>query len=74
MKKKVPVEQEEEGDQDDYGDEDDDQWFSDSSTSSNEDNQEEREPRLIMYAAFTQYDVVKEVGKNVFNYHLTKND
>ena len=27
-----------------------------------------------MYAAFTQYDVVKEVGKAVNNYHLTKND
>lgn len=27
-----------------------------------------------MYAAFTQYDVVKEVGKTVFNYHLTKNE
>lgn len=64
---------EEEGDQD-YGDEDnDDQWFSDSSTSSTE-GEEPREPRLTMYAAFTQYDVVKEVGKSLFNYHLTKND
>lgn len=70
------LDQEEEGDQD-YGDEEnnDDKWFSDSSNSDNEDGEkQEREPRLIMYAAFTQYEVVKEVGKTVFNYHLTKNE
>ena len=70
------LDQEEEGDQD-YGDEDnnDEKWFSDSSTSENEDGEkQEREPRLIMYAAFTQYDVVKEVGKTVFNFHLTKDE
>jgi len=27
-----------------------------------------------MYAAYTQYEVVKEVGKKVFNYHLTKDE
>ena len=27
-----------------------------------------------MYAQYTQYDVVKEVGKVTFNYHLTRND
>ena len=27
-----------------------------------------------MYAAHTQYEVVKEVGKSVFNFHLTKNE
>ena len=27
-----------------------------------------------MYAAFTQYETVKEVGKKDFNYHLTKNE
>jgi hypothetical protein len=54
-----------------YGD--DDHWFSDSSASDGAGG-EERQPRLVMYAAWTQYDVVKEVGKNVFGYHLTKND
>lgn len=27
-----------------------------------------------MYAAYTQYEVVKDVGKNVNNYHLTRNE
>ncbi len=27
-----------------------------------------------MYAAFTQYEVVKEVSKCVYNYHLTKDE
>ena len=54
-----------------YGD--DDHWFSDSSASDGA-GAEDRQPRLVMYAAWTQYDVVKEVGKNVFSYHLTKND
>ena len=27
-----------------------------------------------MYAAWTQYDVIKEVGKCEFNFHLTKNE
>lgn len=49
--------------------EDDDQWFSDSSASD-----EDKEARLVMYAAWTQYDVVKEVGKTVNGYHLTKNE
>lgn len=53
---------------------DDDHWFSDSSASDGGAGGEERQPRLVMYAAWTQYDVVKEVGKNVFGYHLTKND
>ncbi len=54
-----------------YGD--DDHWFSDSSASDGAGG-EDRQPRMVMYAAWTQYDVVKEVGKNVFGYHLTKND
>ena len=29
---------------------------------------------MVMYAAHTQYEVVKEVGKSVFNFHLTKNE
>jgi len=56
--------------------ENDDHWFSDSSASDSGTgpNGEERQPRLVMYAAYTQYDVVKEVGKCVYNYHLTKNE
>jgi hypothetical protein len=54
--------------------EDDDHWFSDSSASDGGTGSDERQPRLVMYAAWTQYDVVKEVGKNVFGYHLTKNE
>jgi tubulin polyglutamylase TTLL6/13 len=53
--------------------EDDYLWFSDSSTGSFK-AAEERSPRLCMYAAFTQYEVVKDVAKNDFDYHLTKND
>lgn len=53
--------------------EDDYLWFSDSSTGSFK-VAEERSPRLCMYAAFTQYEVVKDVAKNEFDYHLTKND
>ena len=54
-----------------YGD--DDHWFSDSSASDGAGG-EDRQPRLVMYAAWTQYDVVKDVGKNTYGYHLTKND
>lgn len=52
---------------------DDDQWFSDSSSSS-ANASEEKEPRLVMYCQYTQYDVVKETGKVTFNYHLTRNE
>lgn len=52
---------------------DDDQWYSDSSTQSFR-AQEEREPRLCMYAGFTQYEVVKDVAKGTYDYHLTKNE
>ena len=48
-------------------------WFSDSSCNSFI-AAEERDPRLAIYAAYTQYEVVKDVGKNTFNCHLTKNE
>ena len=71
---------------DDYGNDygsdkgsDDSYWF----TSSDEDNENyETDPediawraqRMIMYAKHTHYDVVKEVAKYNFEYHLTKRD
>lgn len=77
MKKRKEDEEWEEEDNrkgdDDYGDEgagEDDHWFSDSSTSSTE----EKEPRLRMYAQYTQYEVVKEVARLEFNWHLTRDD
>ena len=69
MKKKA-IDVEDDGYDYENANNNDDEYFSDSSQS----DDEAREPRLRMYAAFTQYDVVKEVGKKDFNYHLTKNE
>ena len=58
------------------GDESNDSyWF----TSSDEDEEEMdaddiawKNNRMVMYAQYTHYDVIKEVAKFNFDYHLTK--
>jgi len=73
----------EEEDYDDYGSDrdpsNDSYWF----TSSDEDDEEgEQDPeeiayrnnRLVMYARHTHYDVIKEVSKFNFEFHLTKRE
>ena len=71
--------------EDDYGDygsdrdpSNDSYWF----TSSDEDDEYEldaeeiawRQQRMVMYAKHTHYDVIKEVAKFNFEYHLTKRE
>ena len=72
----------EENDYDDYGSDrdpsNDSYWF----TSSDEDDEYEldaeeiawRQQRMVMFAKHTHYDVIKEVAKFNFEYHLTKRE
>ena len=63
-----------------YGDESDDSyWFTSDDEGEDDDDEDPEETsykrnRLIMFGAYTHYNVIKEVAKFSFDYHLTKKE
>ena len=61
-----------------FGDESDDSyWFTSSDGDYDEEDPDEaayKANRMVMMAGFTHYDVIKEVAKFNFEYHLTKKE
>ena len=63
-----------------FGDESDDSYWFTSSDENDEDGEEDPEEaaykanRLVMFAGYTHYDVIKEVAKFNYEYHLTKKE
>jgi len=73
----------EESEYDDYGSDrdpsNDSYWFTSSEEEAEEGEQDPEEVafkanRMVMYARHTHYDVIKEVAKFNFEYHLTKRE
>ena len=63
-----------------YGDESDDSYWFTSSDENDEEGEEDPDEaaykanRLTMFAGYTHYDVIKEVAKFNFEFHLTKKE
>ena len=63
-----------------FGDESDDSYWFTSSDENDEEGEEDPDEaqykanRLVMFAGFTHYDVIKEVAKFNYEYHLTKKE
>ena len=63
-----------------FGDESDDSyWFTSDDENEEADDEDPDEAaykasRLVMFAGYTHYDVIKEVAKFNFEYHLTKKE